>query len=138
MRRLILALALVAVWAGAAVANPPDFLETFSYPDGSLPPNWVWTGDPQGGGQFAVQDSQFTHVDGGYAYYIRLVSQEWWCDQGFYEFDVKGSNWEFAWGIYGTSGSGWCNRLYHNDVWGQPGYTLTYSEWSTLPEYPEG
>jgi len=134
----MLALMLVVVGAGAVVADPPDFIETFSYSDGSMPPGWVWTGDPQGGGQFAVQDSQFVHLDGGYAYYVRVVASEWECGQGFYDFDVKDSNWEFAWGIYGFPDHGWCCRLYHNDAWGQPGYTFTYSEWSTLPGYPGG
>jgi hypothetical protein len=137
MTRLILMLAWIVVGAAATVAAPPDFLETFTYPDGSLPPDWVWTGDPQGGGEFAVQDGEFVHLDGGYVYYVRLVP-EYPCDQGWYDFDVKDSNWEFAWCIYGTADSGGCYRLYHNAAWGQPGYTLTYSVWSTLPEYPDG
>jgi len=130
-------LVLVFFVASAAAAKPPSFLETFSYADGSFPPDWIWTGDSQGGGQFAVQDSQFVHVDGGYAYYVRVVPEHP-CYQGYFDFDVKDSNWEFAWGIYGFPDHGWCCRLYHNDAWGQPGYTLTYSEWSTLPGHPEG
>ena len=137
MRRLILTLVCIVAGAAVATSTPPNFLETFTYPDGSSPPDWVWTGDPQGGGQFAVLDNQFVHLDGGYVYYVRLVPEHP-CYQGWYDFDVKDSNWEFAWGICGTADSGWCCRLYHNDAWGQPGYTLTYSEWSTLPGFPDG
>lgn len=137
MRRLLLAFLGVAMGAGAATADLPDFVETFTYPDGSIPTDWVWTGDPQGGGEFAVQNGEFVHLDGGYVYYVRLVI-DYPCDQGTYEFDVKDSNWEFAWQITGTSESGGCWRLYHNDAWGQPGFTLSYGAWSTLPEYPDG
>ena len=138
MRRLILVLVCVAVWAAAAADDPANFSEEFSYSDGSLPPDWNWTGDPQGGGQFAVQDSQFVHLSGGYSYYVRIPPEDMTCYQGWYRFDVKDSNWEFAWGIYGTAQSGWCCRLYHDDAWGQPGFTLTYSEWSVPPGYPDG
>jgi len=139
MRLLVLALTclLVAEIAGAQY-TPPNFLETFACPDGTIPPDWTWTGDPQGGGQFAAQGGEFVHTGGGYAYYVRLVPQGWYCGPGWYDFDVKDSNWEFAWGICCGPVSGWCCRLYHNDAWGQPGYTLAYCTWSTLPGFPDG
>ena len=140
MRRqlLVLILMCVAAWAGAQANDPANFSEEFSYADGSLPPDWMWTCDPQGEGQLAVQDSQFVHVSGGASYYVRIPSDSVTCYQGWYRFDVKDSNWEFAWGINGFPDHGWCYRLYHNDAWGQPGFTLTYSEWSVPPECPEG
>jgi len=137
MGQLLLTLACLLAAVPIACAYPPDFRETFTYPDGSLPPDWTWTGDPQGEGLFRVQDGQFVHMSGGYAYYVR-VAPDWPCGQGWYEFDVKDSNWEFAWGINGTPDSGWCCRLYHNDAWGMPGYTLAASTWTTLPGYPGG
>jgi hypothetical protein len=136
MKQLISTLAYMLAVVAAACAYPQDFHEAFTYPDGSLPPDWTWTGDPQGGGAFRVQGGQFVHMDGGYAYYVRVAPN--WCAEGLYEFDVKDSNWEFAWGIQGTPDSGWCCRLYHNDAWGRPGYTLAASTWTTLPGYPGG
>ena len=139
MRRLVPVLIFMCVAASVtADDDPANFLEEFSYADGSLPPDWIWTSDPQGEGQFTVQDSQFGHLNGGDSYYVRIPPKDAACYQGWYRFDVKDSNWEFAWGIYGTPQSGWCCRLYHSDARGQPGFTLTYSEWSVPPAHPDG
>jgi hypothetical protein len=140
MPRLILVLVLIcgAASAGAQANDPANFSEEFSFPDGSIPPDWTWTADPLGEGQFAVQDSQFVHLSGGSSYYVRVSPEDSMCYQGWYRFDVKDSDWEFAWGVHGTAQSGSCCRLYHNDAWGQPGFTMTYSEWSVPPEYPDG
>jgi len=45
MKCWILALLILVVVPTAALAD--DFLDTFTYPDGTQPPEWIWTGDPQ-------------------------------------------------------------------------------------------
>jgi hypothetical protein len=131
---LVLACVLVAPAASALLV----FRDTFTYPDGTFPSEWVWTGDSQGDGHFLVSDGTFTHTDGGYVYYTRYAAPGWEPSDGWFDFDVKDSDWEFAWAIWGTPTSGTCCRLSHNDAWGQWGYTVTESEWTTTPGSPDG
>lgn len=111
-----------------------DFLDTFTYPDGTFPPEWTWTGDPRGGGQFLVQGEAFVHTEGGHVHYFRPTA----CDAGEYEFDIEGSYWGFGWRISpGNPNGGRCLCFYFNDYWGQWGYSFTEFECWTLSGYPE-
>ncbi len=117
-------------------AYADEFYEPFDGPNGSFPSGWTWTGDPRGGGEFEIQDGTFTHVTGGHVHYFRSSDIT---GVGRYEFDAKDSYWEFGWRIATTDPNvGRCLVLYHNDYWGQWGYSLTEFSWWTLGGYPEG
>jgi len=136
MRTLLLVL-VVAGCSVVANAQPPDYWEDFTYPDGSFPVGWSCTGDTGGGGQFVVSSGEFVHVDGGYVYY---VADGWFLlEGGSFFFNVRGPYWEFAWGILpGNQASGWCMRLRYDDTGGAWGCTLTETHWSTIPGFPGG
>jgi hypothetical protein len=135
--RLVLLVLLVGACSVVASAQPPDYIESFDYPNGFFPPGWSSTGDPQGGGQFLVSSEEFVHVDGGYVYY---VADGWFLlSPGSFTFRVRGPYWEFAWGITpGNEASGWCMRLRYDDSGGAWGCTLTETHWSTIPGFPGG
>ena len=132
MRSLLVVLSIVAVLAGTAGA---DFIDTFSYPDGTSPPEYTWTGDPRGGGVSEVQGGMFVHTVYGHIHFFRDLEI---CGAGVYEFDVTDTEWGFAWRIstYDPD-EGSCLVFYHNDYWGS-GYNLVGFGWSTLTQYPEG
>ncbi len=133
---MIRAVAILAVVAICGVAVAGEFLETFSYPDGSFPANWTWTGDPRGGGSFLVQSEEFTHIEGGHVHYFRDLDIT---GIGIYEFDAMDTYWEFAWRIDTADPDvGRCLVFYHNDYWGSWAFSLTEFSWSTLSGYPDG
>ncbi|MCK4548023.1 MAG: right-handed parallel beta-helix repeat-containing protein [Candidatus Eisenbacteria sp.] len=106
-----------------------DFLDTFSYPDGTFPPEYEWTGDPTGGGWFLVQDETFAHAEGGHVHFFRPGSI---AGRGEYEFDYLGDDWTFAWRItHGNPGFGYCLLLH-------PGFVLVEGWWYTPYGYPDG
>ena len=121
----------------ASGSSADEFFDTFDEPDGSLPSEWTWTGDPRGGGEFQVQSGTFAHVDGGHVHYFRHADVT---GVGRYEFDVMDSYWSFAWRITTSDpDQGRCLELYHNDYWGgQWKYSLTEFSWYTLGGYPQG
>jgi len=129
-------LLLVAVFALVLpLPTRADYHEMFSYPDGTFPPTWVWTGDPRGGGFFEVHDGAFTHVSGGHVHYFRDADQ---CGRGVYRLDVRGTDWVFAWRVDAANPqAGTCYCIYHNDYWGWA-YNFVEFEWTTLAGYPEG
>ena len=136
-----MAIAVAVVVAAAAPAWALGWEEDFDYPDGSFPDWWEWTGDPRGGGAFLVYDGAFTHVDGGYVYYVRTA---WGTRENLgavYDFRVKDSNWVFAWRISDSDPmAGRCVWLSHDDLSGTWAYTLAEISWETLDpvEYPDG
>ena len=132
--RVVLAVATVLLLCG--VVYPGEFIETFSYPDGTFPPNWTWTGDPRGNASFLVQNGEFTHIDGSHIHYFRDLDVT---GIGIYEFDALDTYWEFAWRIDPADPDiGRCLCFYHNDYWGPWSYSFTEFSWSTLGGYPEG
>mgnify|MGYP006294853775 CR=1 FL=1 len=112
-----------------------DFTDTFTYADGTFPPEWTWTGDPRGAGFFEVHAEAFVHVDGGHVHYFRDLEV---CGAGTYEFDVTDTEWVFAWRITpGNPDAGKCLCFYHNDYYGWS-YNFVEFTWSTLGGYPDG
>lgn len=124
---------LVAVLASSllapSVVSGGDFLDTFTYPDGTFPPEWTWTGDPRGGGAFLVQGEAFVHIGGGHVHYFRPGEV---AGYGEYEFEYRDGFWTYAWRISpGNPNSGRCLFLH-------PGFAFGEFEWTTLGGYPEG
>jgi len=132
MRSLIAVIAMLAIASLSATAS---FLDDFSYPDGTFPPEWTWTGDPRGAGVFEVHDETFVHVSGGHIHFFRDLEV---CGTGVYEFDARDWDWGFAWRINPANpNAGSCFCFYHNDYWGWA-YNFVEFDWSTLGGYPEG
>jgi hypothetical protein len=133
--RVVLCVAAVCVCA--CVSASAGFLDTFTYPDGTMPPEYTWTGDPRGGGQFAVMDGQFVHTTYGHIHFFRPGEI---CGEGIYEFDAKDTDWGFAWRIRPDDPmAGPCFCFYHNNYWGW-GYNFVEFGWWTLDpgQYPQG
>jgi hypothetical protein len=137
MKRALLVLALLTIMA-APVAGQVFFADEFDLPDGSFPAEWTWTGDPRGGGEFEVHGGTFVHTDGGHVHYFRPDPV---VGIGLYEFEVLDTNWVFGWLISPADPmAGRCLCFYHNDAWGQWGYSFTEFSWWTLDPgtYPDG
>ena len=138
--RILLLLSIIFLSAPAVRAS--SYVEWFDYPDGGFPVDWTWTGDPRGGGSFAVYDGTFTHVSGGYVHYIGPRTAPGRLGMGAnFDFDVKGAHWIFAFRITPedplVGRSVW---IAHSDLWGSWGYTLAEFSWENLDPatYPDG
>ena len=136
-----IAIVCLVVAVTALSANALGYEDDFDCADGAFPEEWDWTGDPQGEGAFLVYDGAFTHVSGGYVYYVRNYWKRHRGIGGVYELRVLDSNWVFAWSITDSdpmAGRSLC--LSHSEGAGGWGYTFSEVSWETLDpvEYPEG
>jgi len=126
-------IALVAILIASSGVASADFLETFTYPDGTFPPGWTWTGDPRGEGQFWVYGGIFVHTEGRFVHYFRDVDV---LDSGSYCFSALDNEWSFAWRIAPANPvTGRCFILLRNASWD---FMLVKMLWRTLDGYPEG
>ena len=123
----------------ATCAPALDCVDQFDGPDGTLPDWWRWTGDPEGGGSFAVEGGALTHTEPGAVHYVYIVCE---VQEAWYSFDVEGSCWDFAWNIWptGPSRAGKCLRLSHDQRYGEWAISLADLNWQNLDstEYPDG
>ncbi len=139
---IVVIVVLASVTVGLAQGGPAaGYEDTFELPDGSFPAEWHWTGYSESDGRFLIDDSSFTHIDGGAVYYTRRCRDRGRNLGAYYELVVRGSNWAFAWRI--TSGdptAGRCLWLSHDDSSGEWAYTFAECSWQNLsPEqYPDG
>jgi hypothetical protein len=134
----MLALLVLPILLASAPAEAVSDIEEFSYPDGTFPPGWVWTGYSEDGGEFTVQDSAFTHVSGGAVYYLWRGPRHL---GALHYFIVRGGNWVYGFRITQDDPSeGRCLLLSHDDSSGSWGINFMEFEWHTLDpgQYPEG
>jgi hypothetical protein len=125
--RVLCAAALVLV--ASSTCRALGYWEFYDYPDGTAPPDIVWTGCPATDGSFLVYDSALVHVGGGAVYYV-LPYELGWQRQLSFQMRVLGSNWILAWKISMSPGSsGQCLWLSYDELWGGWGYTFAEYQW---------
>ena len=131
MAARILLLAMVCVVVPCIAQAQGNWWEHFEYPDGTLPAQMVFTGDPADEGAFAVLGNALSHTLSGSAHYIWDWERVPDIAIDGYAFEVWGANWDFAWRVSGSDPtSGRCLRLSHSDRHGQWGYAFSEFAWS--------
>ena len=120
----------VVIILAPSVAAGLECGDRFDYDDGTVPYTFVSTGDPDEQGAFAVQGGLFAHTQAGPAHYVFTDCPT---NPDFFDFDVRGAYWDFAWRIGPQDpASGTCVRLSHDDRHGQWAYSLSAFSWESL------